>query len=102
MEYSQLANYSEDQKVEKQWDVIQTLDAMEDLPNLLVLSYDKEYRNIVDINREMKQIHWERFYPIRLSWRLWTLILIILIQIYVKQIAQLKIKTLELNCQTLK
>ena len=56
MEYSQLANYSEDPKVENQWDVMQALDAMEDLPNLLVLSYDKEYRNIVDINREMKQI----------------------------------------------
>ena len=29
---------------------------MVDLPNLLVLSYNKEYQNIIDINREIKQI----------------------------------------------
>ena len=57
MEYNQHANYSEDPKIEKHWDAIQTIDTMEDFTNLFFLSSDKEYRNIVDINIEKNLIH---------------------------------------------
>ena len=56
METQQLSNYSKMDETYKQLDALQESDAEEDFPNLLVLSYDKEYTNIIGINREMKQI----------------------------------------------
>ena len=56
METQQLSNYSKMDETYKQLDTLQESDTEEDFPNLLVLSYDKEYPNILDINKEMKQI----------------------------------------------
>ena len=56
METQQLSNYSKIDETYKQLDALQESDNEEDFPNLLVLSYDKEYPNIIDINREMEQI----------------------------------------------
>ena len=56
METQQLSNYSKIDETYKQLDALQESDTEEDFPNLLILSYDKEYPNIIDINREMKQI----------------------------------------------
>ena len=60
MESQQLSNYSKMDETYKQFDALQESDTEEDFPNLLVLSYDKEYTNIIDINREMKQIRMKK------------------------------------------